>query len=405
MKKNDGPPPLSRRRVSSNLIKSGEFTSLSSWKPIHQSKTKDLTNTTHRNGFVLFERSESMNKGGTLGLSQDLQIDVSKAPAVRLEFDVWIGSHSLNSTGWWSSKHGGFGEMPMIVSLDYLDAKKRQHRWNCGFITIGSDTKGRDANYHVLTIPRNSWYHAAFDLKDKKHLKVPSDSTTMPPLATVTKLTVSGKGWDFCSAVGNLVLQIKPLKPGEQRAPVPTKIHKKQSMKKAPSPPPKPKQREVKRRQPVPPSHEPKGTTSEKATHPSLKYTTVYVDGSNVAYGSEAQAKGIKTTARNIRLVHTELTRRGFQKIVIIVDASLRHKVERPQELDKLEEEGIILQAPAKTAADQFLLEFAKKKRGYIVSNDRMDDWKEKDPWVKKNLDALLVKFMISDGLVSFVGF
>ena len=79
--------------------------------------------------------------------------------------------------------------------------------------------------------------------------------------------------------------------------------------------------------------------------------------------------------------------------------------MEDPQELDKFEDVGIIQQAPANTAADQFILEFAKKNRGYIVSNDKMDDWKEKDAWVKKNLDALRVKFMILNGVVSFVGF
>ena len=215
-----------------------------------------------------------MSKGGTLGLSQNLQIDVSKAPAVQLEFDVWIGSHSLNSIGWWSSQHGGFGEMPIIVSVDYLDAQKRQHRWNCGFITTGSDTKGHDANHRVQTVPRGSWHHAAFDLRNKKNLQVPNDGTTMLPLATITKLTVSGKGWDFRSAVGNLVLQVQPSKTRERGGPVPTIAKTERPMRKPPVTPQKVKERELKRRQPVPLSREPKVTTSEEKPHPNLKYTT-----------------------------------------------------------------------------------------------------------------------------------
>jgi len=95
----------------------------------------------------------------------------------------------------------------------------------------------------------------------------------------------------------------------------------------------------------------------------------------------------------------------GFARIIIIADASLRHKIDEKDTFEKLIDEGMVSQAPAKTAADEFIIGFAKQKLGYIVTNDKLEDWKKKDPWVKENIDELHIQFMIQEDMVQFVGF
>jgi len=85
----------------------------------------------------------------------------------------------------------------------------------------------------------------------------------------------------------------------------------------------------------------------------------------------------------------------GFRSI-FIADASLRYKVDHPEELSQLEQEGRILQAPAATQADYFLLAYARQENLSIVSNDTFRDRRAEFP----DGFARRVPFMIVDGRV-----
>ena len=126
------------------------------------------------------------------------------------------------------------------------------------------------------------------------------------------------------------------------------------------------------------------------------------VDGSNVAWGSGSKKAGDKPKAENIKLVVDALKERGFKKIIVIIDASLNHQVEDPKYLLELAREKILKEAPAKRDADEWIIKYAKEEGAYIITNDTFKDWKEKDEWVKENIDNYRVTFMIIDGIVKF---
>ena len=123
----------------------------------------------------------------------------------------------------------------------------------------------------------------------------------------------------------------------------------------------------------------------------------VVLDGSNIAYGSSDKA-----FAQNIKFMIDALKKKGFIKFIVIVDASLRHKIEDKRIYNELMKDGLIKQSPARTSADKFIIEYAKEKNAIIISNDTFSDWKMEDAWVKLNIDKYRTPFMIIDGIVKF---
>jgi hypothetical protein len=96
------------------------------------------------------------------------------------------------------------------------------------------------------------------------------------------------------------------------------------------------------------------------------------VDGANVAHSTEGEAPALA----NIRLMCERLEEDGYTPIVV-VDAALRHRIDEPEEYERMVEAGRIRQAPAGTDADFFLLSFARELEAPVVSNDRFRDHRE----------------------------
>lgn len=105
----------------------------------------------------------------------------------------------------------------------------------------------------------------------------------------------------------------------------------------------------------------------------------VVVDGSNVAFHRVGKGKG---RVRNIRIVVKTLEKKGFD-VKVVIDASLRHRIDRPSELEKLIREGKIIQAPPGSPADYFILKMAEDLNAVIVSNDLYRDWWKEFPWAR----------------------
>jgi hypothetical protein len=115
---------------------------------------------------------------------------------------------------------------------------------------------------------------------------------------------------------------------------------------------------------------------------------TIVVDGANVAH--EIKAKGGKAKTSNLMAMRDELTERGFTPIIII-DATLRHDIDDAPALEAMIERGHVLQAPAGTDADYFVLETAKREDAKIISNDLFRDRRDQ----LEDLDDRRVPFMI----------
>lgn len=100
----------------------------------------------------------------------------------------------------------------------------------------------------------------------------------------------------------------------------------------------------------------------------------IVVDGSNVAWEQQTD-EGVPRVS-NVVAVERALRERGYEPLVII-DATLRHQVDDPDQLEGLVDGGRLLQAPAGTEADYFVLVTARQQDAAIVSNDTFDDWKD----------------------------
>lgn len=128
----------------------------------------------------------------------------------------------------------------------------------------------------------------------------------------------------------------------------------------------------------------------------SIKDRSVVIDGSNVAYNSR-QNKNDKPMLGNLITLVKYLKEKGFQDIVIIADASLRHRVADMQRMDELMGLANYMMSPAETAADIYIISYVKSKHCLFISNDTYREYKIADPWTAMNIDFFRLTFMITD--------
>lgn len=119
----------------------------------------------------------------------------------------------------------------------------------------------------------------------------------------------------------------------------------------------------------------------------------IIIDGANVAY--EGQPADSKPKVSSIVAVKQLVEELGF-RAVIIVDASLRHAVDDPDQLEGLFRQGKVLQAPSGTAADYFVLRTADELEAQVISNDEFEPYRREFPWIKKRR----VPYMVIGGRV-----
>jgi Zc3h12a-like ribonuclease protein len=120
---------------------------------------------------------------------------------------------------------------------------------------------------------------------------------------------------------------------------------------------------------------------------------TVIIDGSNVAHSNEGDTAQLE----NIQLVLRKARQDGLDPVVL-VDAALRHRINHPDEFERLVENGTIRQAPAGTDADYFILSFARELNADVVSNDRFRDRQQAFPEIRDRM----IRYMIVNGEVVF---
>lgn len=96
------------------------------------------------------------------------------------------------------------------------------------------------------------------------------------------------------------------------------------------------------------------------------------IDGSNVA---NVNADSGPARLVYLQQVQQSAWREGYFPVYIIVDASLRHSIDRADLLMDMVERGSITMAPAGTSADELLIDEARHRRAVIITNDRMSEW------------------------------
>ena len=121
---------------------------------------------------------------------------------------------------------------------------------------------------------------------------------------------------------------------------------------------------------------------------------SIVLDASNVAHNSHGRVDK-KVYAQNLVLMIDFLKEKGFSDIVVIADASLRHKVEDSAVLEKVKKMCTYLESPRETQADIFILQYVKANHCLVVSNDTFREWKVQDPWAAENVDFYRLSFII----------
>ena len=119
----------------------------------------------------------------------------------------------------------------------------------------------------------------------------------------------------------------------------------------------------------------------------------ILVDGSNVAH--EETTHGGKPKVSNLVAMRKALKEDGFAPIVI-VDASLRHRIDDENQLEAMIDRQEVRQVPAGTDADYFIIELAEELDAQIVTNDLYRDYQSKH----RGLKDRLVRYMVVEGHV-----
>jgi len=107
------------------------------------------------------------------------------------------------------------------------------------------------------------------------------------------------------------------------------------------------------------------------------------VDGSNIANMSRS-SRGKLAFLQQIRRAAWE---EGYFPVIVIVDASLRHQIDQPDELMAMVERGEIRMAPPGTSADVLLIEETKGRGAVLITNDRMTDWPDAKKLEKRHVE------------------
>jgi Zc3h12a-like Ribonuclease NYN domain len=123
---------------------------------------------------------------------------------------------------------------------------------------------------------------------------------------------------------------------------------------------------------------------------PRAAASLAVVDGSNLAWARTTD-DGLPRLD-NVVLVRTALAERGYQA-VIVVDAALRHQLGRHDagELERQVAAQEVIQAPAETDADQWVLSIADHHGAPVVSNDRFDEYRTSFPWLSERRVAVVL--------------
>ena len=102
------------------------------------------------------------------------------------------------------------------------------------------------------------------------------------------------------------------------------------------------------------------------------------MDGSNIAlFSRTSKKKGRFNNLKGIINFLNELGKHYTFQYQVLIDATLRYRIDNETELDSAIKTGKIIQCPSKTEADYFILEYNKRHDNevIIISNDNFSDY------------------------------
>ncbi len=145
--------------------------------------------------------------------------------------------------------------------------------------------------------------------------------------------------------------------------------------------------------QPSEPSEPPKQPLMEHPTKPPVPKVAI-IDASNITRRigppaphwplGRSREEGPLGIMRYLDLTMEEAKKR-YEKVIVIADASLKHKIDDGPRFAKMLDEGAVIEAPARSEADHFILTEAERMNAaVIVGDERFEDREKKFPWIRE---------------------
>jgi len=157
-------------------------------------------------GRVRFHRTGGSGSGGEASISRTLKDEVHDCSHLILGGRIRVKSHSLPNSGWHSQAHGGPGEYPVHVQIEWLDEEESRRRWSHGFLSR-HDGSTRLVNF--TKVAPSEWTSFAFDLlaAETRASRDPErPGLAVPAPMLLTTLRLMGNGWDFAGEVDEVQL-------------------------------------------------------------------------------------------------------------------------------------------------------------------------------------------------------
>jgi hypothetical protein len=166
-----------------------------------------------------FTRADGGFDGSSIGVYQDVFINLSKYKKLQLKLDAKPVFQSLTGGGW-----AGGAEYPVTMQVCYIDQRGEPQTWSHGFYF-------RDVSQYddSTKVDENAWYtYTTPDLKkikpDCADKKLVSEGIAWgrkihkynPPVIPkyIVRILVYGSGWDFTGRVDNVELIMAPRRGG-----------------------------------------------------------------------------------------------------------------------------------------------------------------------------------------------
>ncbi|WP_371806312.1 NYN domain-containing protein [Candidatus Lokiarchaeum ossiferum] len=144
-------------------------------------------------------------------------------------------------------------------------------------------------------------------------------------------------------------------------------------------------------------------STSDFKSMKYAKYESIVLDGSNIAR-TTTQSKKAKIS--DVLNVFDALVQSGVpeNKIFVIFSASLRHNLIdcSPEKYEQVLRRKNFQQAPKRTDDDWFIIDFALRTKGLILTNDYFSNYRKKYPAKAQEIDNVSLRYTVLGDQVMF---
>lgn len=167
-----------------------------------------------KSNVIQFERGNSNASGSSVGIFQDVFIDLTKYKDVKLRLDVCPIYQSFSGGGWVG------GEYPIMVQIAFIDEQSNPYVWTYGFIYDGESeyenvTKIYQLDWFTYTspnlkeiLPDSADGKRLYDLKRWGQPYFEYKPPVKPKY--INRVLVFGSGWDFKSRADNIEFILTP---------------------------------------------------------------------------------------------------------------------------------------------------------------------------------------------------